>query len=144
MLAELSKEILKKNKQKITGAVEKYLTQHYSESIEKNLKRGELYKSFSEFSNAVEEMVEDFKEYFKITEVDSSHLWILKNFMYSKLMKAGMLMESLVKEQGIGKERELEMWVWSLESDLNEKKEDLLKLKESDLNRIASQDSEWL
>lgn len=111
LLSELSKEILKKNKQKITGAVEKYLSQQYTDTIEKNLKRGELYNSFSDFSNAVEEMVSNFKTYFKITENDSTstYMRILKSFMFQKLIKAGMLMESHVKEQGQGKERELEM-----------------------------------
>jgi hypothetical protein len=63
-LSEFIEDVMKKNRGKILGSVDSYLSQEYTEVIEKNLKRGQLYQSFSEYSEAVEEMIESFKKYF--------------------------------------------------------------------------------
>jgi len=42
-LSDISEEVMRRNRNKMLSSVEHYITQEYTETIEKNLKRGELY-----------------------------------------------------------------------------------------------------
>lgn len=54
------------------NSVETYINQEYTDTIERNLKKGELYTNFSHYAEALEEMISKFKIHFKLPKEDDS------------------------------------------------------------------------
>lgn len=94
-LSEISEEIMRKNRTKMLNSVETYINQEYVEIIERNLKKGELYQTFSEFADALEEMISKFKSHFKLPKEDDNSFQIktLKTLMFNKVLRAGSVLE---------------------------------------------------
>jgi len=86
---------MRKNRNKMLSSVETYINQEYTETIEKNLKKGDLYVGFQDYSEALDEMITNFRHHFKLAKDDdgSPYIRMLKTQLFYKIVKAGKILE---------------------------------------------------
>ena len=103
-----------------------------------------MYKSFNDYSNEVESFIEKFRHNFGISpsSEDSAHIKLMKNFLFHKILKAGCIMDQNQKFRLDQQFSEMKMKLNRVESQLSDKKEDLLKEKEKSLGMLSSKDEE--